>query len=187
MWKWSVLSNLCRDAPFWTHFKDGLWLFISCRKDSDEADLVLAKEANNKCPQIVIAFYEERLTWHEDSDKKEKDAVTAWACITSGGSQTSSTAGTTLSQTFSHPNLPSLLFTMSNKDSEHSHVLSIHAPKAPQCWAGSIKKGWGGSCSRHGWPAAGEGFCGSVFVFFTFPFPCLNTAYFSAFRTRLCL
>ena len=49
----------------------------SCRKDSDEADLVLAKEANHKCPQIVIAFYEERLTWHEDGDKKEKDAVSA--------------------------------------------------------------------------------------------------------------
>ncbi|MEQ2174093.1 hypothetical protein GOODEAATRI_004237 [Goodea atripinnis] len=46
-------------------------------KDSDEADLVLAKEANHKCPQIVIAFYEERLTWHEDGDKKEKDAVSA--------------------------------------------------------------------------------------------------------------
>lgn len=50
---------------------------FSCRKDSEEADLVLAKEANHKCPQIVIAFYEERLTWHEDSDKKEKDAVSA--------------------------------------------------------------------------------------------------------------
>lgn len=52
-------------------------LLTSYRKDSDEADLVLAKEANHKCPQIVIAFYEERLTWHEDSDKKEKDAVSA--------------------------------------------------------------------------------------------------------------
>ncbi|XP_048191382.1 chromobox protein homolog 3-like [Perognathus longimembris pacificus] len=50
-----------------TRSSEGL-MFLMKWKDLDEPEMVLAREANVKCPQIVIAFYEEKIIWEAASE-----------------------------------------------------------------------------------------------------------------------
>ena len=41
---------------------------LVCRKGHAEPTLVSSSEANVKIPQLVISFYESKLTWHDNPE-----------------------------------------------------------------------------------------------------------------------
>ncbi|KAK6327066.1 hypothetical protein J4Q44_G00027110 [Coregonus suidteri] len=48
--------------------RHGELMFLVKWKNCDEVALLSAREASTRCPQVVVAFYEEKLTWHSGDE-----------------------------------------------------------------------------------------------------------------------
>ncbi|XP_060857237.1 chromobox protein homolog 1-like [Metopolophium dirhodum] len=53
----------------------GQLMFLMKWKGTDESDLISAVEANILCPQVVIDFYEKKLTWNSSSGNVNFDQL----------------------------------------------------------------------------------------------------------------
>ncbi|KPP71283.1 chromobox protein3-like [Scleropages formosus] len=51
--------------------RQGELMFLVKWKGTEEVALMSAREASARCPQIVIAFYEEKLTWNSRDDDQQ--------------------------------------------------------------------------------------------------------------------
>ncbi|KAL0985451.1 hypothetical protein UPYG_G00157040 [Umbra pygmaea] len=48
--------------------RHGELMFLVKWRNSEEVALLSAREASTRCPQVVVAFYEEKLTWHSGDE-----------------------------------------------------------------------------------------------------------------------
>ncbi|XP_036394804.1 chromobox protein homolog 3b [Megalops cyprinoides] len=51
--------------------KQGELMFLVKWKGTEEVALLSAREASARCPQVVIAFYEQKLTWHCGDEEQQ--------------------------------------------------------------------------------------------------------------------
>lgn len=84
--RWSSLQYCCHQS---TTAVDDYVLLITCicpltliinclfnlRKNTDEVALLAAVEASKRWPQMVIRFYEDKLTWHGDDEQWKRKYV----------------------------------------------------------------------------------------------------------------
>lgn len=49
----------------------GELMFLMKWEGTDEADLVRSRDARNKCPQLIIEFYEKHLTWNNATEESK--------------------------------------------------------------------------------------------------------------------
>ncbi|XP_030637927.1 chromobox protein homolog 3b isoform X1 [Chanos chanos] len=50
--------------------RQGELMFLVKWKDVDQLALLSAKEASTRCPEMVIAFYEDKLAWHGEEEQQ---------------------------------------------------------------------------------------------------------------------
>ncbi|XP_067093940.1 chromobox protein homolog 3b isoform X1 [Osmerus mordax] len=60
----TLTSHLEPDCIIGSTDKQGQLMFLVKWKNSDEVALLSAREASARCPQVVVKFYEQKLTWH---------------------------------------------------------------------------------------------------------------------------
>ncbi|KAJ8415897.1 hypothetical protein AAFF_G00404540 [Aldrovandia affinis] len=59
-----LISQLEPERIIGSTDRQGELMFLVKWKGTEEVALLSAREASARCPQVVIAFYEEKLTWH---------------------------------------------------------------------------------------------------------------------------